>query len=335
MNTKLTDLQRLTVDIMNGSVPSKFQGEDFSQTKAEDMVRQAIIDACGGEWNFYKFQKNKWDVYQVISEVLTAPSGRNVEGIFGDLVEVHDTNLGDTKNFEIESTELFKVGISAQGTQDVRRQEIYNKNVTVDTDRLTVKVYSEIDMFISGRINFPRMVEKVNKSFDNKVATIISDALYNAYTKDARLVAPYKQNGTTIPEEALMELVQHVEAETGSEVAIMGTAKALSKIPNAQPSEVAKREKELLGFYGTFRSRAMVEIPQVHKNGTDSFAIQDDFLLVIPVSDKPVKVVYEGQATVYDGEAKDSTSEQIEFFYGRKVGVMVLTASKYGYWRMA
>lgn len=335
MNTKLTDLQRLTIDIMNGTVPSKFQNEDFSQTKAEDMVRQAIVDACGGEWNFYKFQKNKWDVYAIISEVLTAPSGRSVEGLFGDLAEIHDTNLGDTKNFEITNSDLFKVSISAAGTQDVRRQEVYGKNVTVDTDLLTVKIYAEMDMFIAGRINFPSMVERVNKSFDNKVANLIADALYNAYTKDARLIAPYKANGTTVSDDALIDLVQHVEAATDSEVVIMGTAKALAKVPNAQPSEIAKREKELLGFYGTFHNRSMVEIPQSHKNGTDTFAIADDFLMVIPVSDKPIKVMYEGQATVLDGESKDNTSLQIEFFYGRRVGVMVLTASKYGYWKFA
>lgn len=332
---KLTDLQRLTIDIINGTVPSKFNNEDFSASKAEQMVRQAIVDACGGEWNFYKFQKNKWDVYAIISEVLTAPAGRSIEGVFGDLVEVHDTNLGDTKNFEIENTDLFKVGVSAQGTQDVRRQEIYSKSLSVDTDRLTIKIYAEIDMFISGRINFPRMVERVNKSFDNKVANLVADALYNAYTKDARLVAPYKANGTTVSDDALIDLVSHVEAATGSEVVIMGTAKALGKIPNAQPSEIAKREKELLGYYGSFHSRGLVEIPQVHKNGTDTFSIADDFLMVIPVSDKPVKVLYEGQATVYDGEAKDNSAEQIEFFYGRKVGVMVLCASKYGYWKFA
>lgn len=329
MKTNLTDIQKLTLDIMNGSV------EKYSVKEAEDVIRKAIVDACGGEWNFYKFQKNKWDVFALISEVLSAPMGRDLSEIYGNLVEVRDTNLGDSPVFEIEDTSLFRVGVIANGNQDTRRQELYSSKLTISTDRLAVKIYADFDMYITGRINFPRMVERVQKSFDNKVNELIVNAIYGAYTADARLKAPYKVNGTTVTDEALMDLIAHVEAETGSEVTILGTAKALAKIPNAQPSEVAKREKELLGYYGNFHSRQLVELPQVHKNGTSQFAVADDFLLVVPTGERIVKVLFEGDATVYEGEAKDRNDEQIEFFFARRVGVSVLTASKYGYFRIA
>ncbi|HBN04398.1 MAG TPA: hypothetical protein DD434_01225, partial [Bacteroidales bacterium] len=66
---KLTDLQQLALDTYKGSV------QKYSKSEAENAIRNAVIEACGGEWNFYSFNKNKWDVYQIMAEVLSVSLG--------------------------------------------------------------------------------------------------------------------------------------------------------------------------------------------------------------------------------------------------------------------
>ena len=61
---KLTDIQKIARDCYRGNV------EKFSKDAANDVLRAEIIERVGGEWNYTNFQKNKWDVYALLQEVI-------------------------------------------------------------------------------------------------------------------------------------------------------------------------------------------------------------------------------------------------------------------------
>ena len=48
---KLTDIQKLARDCYRGTV------EQYSKGAANDVLRAAIIEKVGGEWNYTNFQK--------------------------------------------------------------------------------------------------------------------------------------------------------------------------------------------------------------------------------------------------------------------------------------
>ena len=52
----LTDLQKLSLDIVKGKV------EKYSANEGSDVIRQAILEACdmGENWDVYKFQYKKY-----------------------------------------------------------------------------------------------------------------------------------------------------------------------------------------------------------------------------------------------------------------------------------
>lgn len=322
---KLTDLQKLAVDTYRGSV------EKYSKVEAENAIRNAVIDACGGEWNYFSFNKNKWDVYQIMSEVLSVGLGELLTGKFDSFAEVRDTELGDTVEFIIEDKSLFRVATIADGNVDIRRQKLYNGKLAITTEKLAIKIYEEFDRFIAGRIDWATMVDRVQLSYAHEVALRIYNAIYGSYDT---LVAPYQVSGV-FDETKLLDAIAHVEASTGQKAVVFGTKRALAKITTADTSDGMKDKLNLLGHYGMFRGTDLLELPQAHKPGTNDFAVADDFLLVIPNGEKIVKVILEGDVYIYDTEAGQRNDEQIEFFFGRKVGIGVLKAENYAIYKLS
>lgn len=322
---KLTDLQKLAVDTYRGSVTK------YSKTEAESAIRNAVVDACGGEWNYFSFNKNKWDVYQIMSEVLSVGLGELLIGKFDNFADVRDTELGDTVEFLVEDNSLFRVATIADGNTDIRRQKVYNKKLTITTEKLAIKIYEEFDRFIAGRIDWATMVDRVQLSYAHEVSIRIYNAIYGSYDT---LSAPFQVSGV-FDETKLLDAIAHVEASTGQKAVVFGTKRGLAKITTADTSEGMKDQLNLLGHYGVFRGTDLLELPQAHKPGTNDFAVADDFLLVVPNGEKIVKVILEGDTYIYDTEAGQRNDEQIEFFFGRKVGVGVLKADNYAMYKLS
>lgn len=324
---KLTDLQRLALDTYKG-IPTGYSSQD----EAENRIREAVVEVCGGEWNFYNFQENKWKVYKIMAEVLTIAVGETLEDKFSDFVEVRDTELGDKPTFEVENNDLFRISTIASGTNDLRRQKLYNGSLDISTEEIGCKIYEDWTRFIAGRVNFQKLIDKVMKSFAHEIGVRIYNAIYGSY---AKLSATYAKTGT-FSADVLAEMVGHVEATTGIEAKIYGTKKALGKITSAQVSEKMKDELNTLGHYGVFQGTELVELPQAHKAGTDEFAVADDFLLVVPNGERIVKMVLEGDAFVVDSQDGGARNDrQIEYLFTRRAGVGVLIADVFGIYKLS
>ena len=213
MIAKMTDLQKLSLDTYNGVV------SNYSVNDANNAIRTAILEACGGEWNYNHFMKNKYDVYEVMIETVSIGMGTLLADKFNGFVDTQDTLLGDTTTFMIEDNSLFRVASIANGTTDIRRQKLYGKKVTVETEKLGIKIYAELDMFMAGRIDWSKMINRVMLSFNHEVGNRVYNGLYNSY---ASLSSPYAKAGT-LTESDLAEMVAHVEARTGQRCVIYGT----------------------------------------------------------------------------------------------------------------
>ena len=323
--TRLTELQQLSLDVYRGNVTG------YSKEQGNDAIRKAILDAVGGEWSIYSFMDNKGKVFQIISEALSISMGTILIDQFNGFADVHDTELGDTKSFTVKNNDLFDVATIANGTNDLRRQKIYKNKLTVETEDEGVKIYEDLDLFIAGRIDWTEMVDRVAFSMVHKLGNRTYDAIYSSY---ASLSAPYQVSGA-VTEAVLDETIGHVSAISGQKVAIYGTKKALAKITLSQYAESTKEDLNKLGYIGNYKGTPTFELPQVHKAGTNEFAIADDFLLIIPVGEKIVKIVLEGKPLVMeDTDGTSRTDRGIEFLITRKVGLGVMKASRYAIYKI-
>lgn len=326
MKAKLTDLQRLALDV--------YQGKNvmFNEVSGEQAIRNMIIEAVGGEFNYKNFRENKYRVFAIIEEALDVTLGVVITNQFDNLADVRNVATGEKLSFRVEDNSLFRVARIASGTNDLRRQKLLNKRFSVDTDWYGVKIYAELEMFVAGLVDFASMVNRVALSFANFMGTRIYEAIAKSYSA---LNATYGVAGT-YNEDALFDMIQHVEAKAGKKAVVMGTKKALRNVSkDLLLSDGMKDQLNKVGYIGTFAGTDLILLPQAHRVGTDEFMVDDKMLLVVPQGEKIVKVVVEGDALMVEtADAGARNDQQMEYMLQKKFGVAVMQSAVYGIYRM-
>lgn len=274
---KLTDIQKVARDCYKGNV------EKFSKNAANDVLRAEIIERVGGEWNYTNFQKNKWDVYALIQEIIDVDLVNLSEEAFKQFCEVKNFELGDAPEFTIKNRNLFKVGIIADGINSTRRQRKLGAKLRTDAFKLSIATYEELDRFIAGRIDWREYVDTVVASFNHEIATQIVNAFGNAYSDIAtNLKEATNEAGL---DEALKTISNRVKGSTGKGVEIYGTAEALGKI--AGVGAIADlNDKREVGFVQVVNGVKLVELPNTYNETTNEWALDNNVLYVIPTGNK-------------------------------------------------
>ena len=131
-------------------------------------------------------------------------------------------------------------------------------------------------------------------------------------------------------------MIAHLEAQTGRPVNCYGTKVALALVTDAVVSDKMKDEVNMYGHYGMFRGTPLMELPNNHAPGTDTFQVNDSFLLILPSGEQFCKIVLEGAPYIYETAADGSRlDEALEFFFGRLVGIAILIARNYGIYKLS
>lgn len=327
MKAKMTGLQRLALDVYQG------KSVKFNEVNGEEAIRNAINTAVGGEFNYKNFRNNKYDVFTILEEVLDVTLGVVITNQFDGLAEVKNVGVGERPSFRVEDPSLFRIARIAGGTNDLRRQKILNERFEVETDYFGAKIYSELETFIAGQVDWTSMINRLTLSFANDLGVQIYKAIADSYTA---LNAVYGVTGT-YNEDKLFDVVQHVEARSGGRKAvIMGTKKALRKVSKELLMSDGMKEKfNQVGYIGDVLGTDLVLLPQAHKVGTDEFFVDDNMLLIVPQNEKLVKVVVEGEATMIEiADAGARNDQQMEYLIQKKLGVGVMQSAIYGMYKI-
>lgn len=325
----MTDLQRLALDV--------YQGKNvmFNEVSGEQAIRNAINDAVGGEFNYKTFRENKYKVFTILEEVLDITLGVVITNQFDSLAEVKSVALGDRPSFRVEDNSLFRVARIAGGNNDLRRQKILNRRFEIETDYFGAKLYTELEQFQAGMVDFTGWVNRLSLSFAHDMGTQIYKAIAESYIS---LNSVYGQAvGTgTYSEDVLFDLIQHVEAKSGKKAQVLGTRKALRKVSKELlMSDSMKDQLNKVGYIGTVGGTDLVLLPQAHKVGSDEFFVDDNMLIVIPTGEKLVKVLIEGEATVIEtADAGARNDQQMEYLFQKKMGVGVMQSAIYGMYKL-
>ena len=325
----LTDTQKLFQDAYNGiSKDAKFSKDDL-----QEAVRNAVREACNGEWNYYSFMDNRYKVFAIIAQNFPVAMNASLAGRFGGFAEFKDTSMGDLNYFDVEDNTIYPIYTAARGNGDVERQKIIDRNFSVPTQMKIIKMYDELDRFMAGKIDFARMTDKATVGYENHVGLLISDAIYNSYSA---VGTPFKTTGA-FAASSMQEIIENVKAATSAErLQIWGSITALANVADgAGYSDRAKDGFNSVGYYDTFRGTDLYALPQAYLPGTQTFAVNRTYLIVLPANEKIVKVVFEGEALVNMTDGMNRNDLQPEILYGRRVGAAAITVAegKYGIYK--
>lgn len=324
--TNMNDIIQVAVDAYHGNV------QKYSKGQAMDVVRQALIEANGGSTvlNYKNIRDGKCNgMFALVEEVLlrTVVEGLQENDYFNALVDFRNVAEGDRNVFVVNDAHLFIVSEAADGTQGIRRQRLGGRSETaIPTSLKVVKIYEELNRVLAGRIDFNEMIANVAESFRQQLLNDINAAWMSA-TADQLGGATYFPAAGAYDEEALLELIAHVEAAAGGKTAtILGTKKALRKLVPAIVGTEAESDIYNMGYLGKFYGNPVVATPQRHKIGNTNFVLDDDMLTIVAGEDKPIKVVYEGQSLILMGEPSANADLTYEMTYADKYGVGIVLA---------
>ncbi|PWT35140.1 hypothetical protein DKZ29_06275 [Limosilactobacillus reuteri] len=300
------------------------------EVSGQDALRNAIMDALGGEQTTYSWEKHKYDVFEIISTAIDAVMPTLLTNQFDGIADIRTVNLGDKPLFECESPEMIRVGRIAAGTNDMRRQTIVGSRFTIDTEWYGAAVYAEYDQFMAGDINWNKLVDRVAQGFINHIQSKIAEALTASYTT---LGTDMKISGVATLDQ-IVKLAQRVQVKSSKPVAVYGTKAALSKIAEMANVQLysgsMKDELNTNGFLGIVRGLKLIEIPQAFKANSDRFALDDTKVLILPEGEKIVGVVVEGNSRTVEPENTTRNDFQMGFETMEKLGVGVLQLKVYG-----
>lgn len=320
----LTDIQKLARDCYMG----KLNLEKYSKEQAEDVLRNTVLELVGGEWTYGNFQKNKWEVYALVQEMVDVNINRLTREAFSDFTEVANYDLGNSPEFRVKNKNLFKVAVIADGINSIRRQRKLDSKLQTSAFKLAIAIYEEFDRFITGRIDWQDLVDTLSESFNQEIATQIAVAFEGAYS-DINTNLKKSTNAAGVDVE-LKKIINKVEAATGRRCRVYGTAEALGNIQGTG-SELDKNDRRNFGMVTTFQGTPLVKLQNAYDEVNNKWAIRNDMLYVIPDGEKIIKLGLEGGVTVLEdttGMSRDD--QQVEMVMMQKMHLGVLVSAKFG-----
>lgn len=322
----MNEIVRVAIDAYHGTTTK------YSVSESMDTLRQALVAANNGSTtlNYKDIRDGKCvGLFTLVEEILTRTIVEGFQGdeYFNSLVDFRNIALGDKNIFKVEDNDLFVVSDAADGTQGIRRQRLGGVSETsIPTSFKVVRIYEELNRVLSGQVDFNYFINKVSDSFRKKLLDDIY-ALWSTATSDNFGGTTYFPTAGSYDEDALLDLIAHVEAAAGGKSAtIIGTKKAVRNLKESIQSNGAKDELHNMGYYGKFFGTPVVVTPQRHKVNSTEFVFPDNMLTVIAGDDKPIKVVYEGQSTILLGDPTQNRDFTQEYLYGEKYGMGIVLA---------
>lgn len=322
----------LGIDLARGKVTQ------FSADEANEVLRKALNELASmedGKFDYKKFRKNKIAIFEILEEVLDVKVEEGLKSQFDRFVDYRSVAFGDKLQFRPPNRELFRVDAIAGGTNNIRRQRLGEMQpFQIETGWYGVKIYEELERFLSGRVDWTDMINRVERSFANKISEDIFVAIKAAYTG---ITAPFAHTGAWDLDE-FNKIVEHVRAATGLTPMVIGTRMAVSKAtPNANYiSDQMKNDRNNNGYFTTVEGIQFGIIPQSHKIGTYDFIIDDDFLLILPNGDeKMIKFVMEGESLIQEINGQDNADMSQEYGFFKKYGAAAVSGDIYGVYIIA
>lgn len=317
------DIVKLAIDAYHGNTMK------YSVAESNDVLREALIDMNGGSTKLdYKSMRRHPEMFDLIETILanTVVEGFQDDAFFMNLVDFRNVALGDKNEFIVENDELFTVAEIAEGTQGVRRQRLAGASkISIPTTLKAVKIYDELNRIMAGQVDFNKMINAVGRSFRQQLLNDVYDLWSNATATDLG-GADYCVAGQ-YDEDALLDLIAHVEAAAGGKTAtIVGTKKAIRALAPSIVADGYKDDLYNMGYAGKFYGSDVVALPQYHQINSTNFVLPDDSVTVIAGDQKPVKVVYEGQSTIITGDPLMHGDLTQDYLYADRYGAGIILA---------
>lgn len=329
--TNSKDIIKLAVDLARGKVQNFTADESNKALRSAFRALMEFSTEGNGKIDRKTFRKNKVEIFEILEEIINETLHEGLEGQFDGFAEYRNLAWGDENLFKTPANNIFRVALVSDGNGNIRRQRLRDgQEFSVSLDTYAIKVGEDFHRFLAGRVDWSEFMAGIAESFKRDLTQRIATSVMNSFGEYG---AEYHKTFTQLPtEDELVTMAMHIEARTGEKVALYGTKLALRRLAPSNITESMKDARNKTGFYGEIAGIELREIEQSHNYGSDTFAVDNNFFLMLPQNaDKMIKVVNEGDAIIQDTQGGTTSDMMQEYFIANKFGISIITSKVYGF----
>lgn len=324
MNT----LNMLMKGALGMKVPAEFAAENYDYEAA---LRDELKKLAGSA---KEFRRNKYDVFDLLSETLDEVLPNKVLDTVGMFAEVKQFPQGTAIEFRINRGKQ-------RGRQFVTRatESGYYETFRLDRDRIQLFPQAiagagivDFERYLDGLEDIAPIYEIIQDGMIDEIYLMIQECLLASWNAAGRPAAN-KVAATTFDPAAMVKLCNTVAAygspviycapEFAAEMVNAIVYNTQTKISDVDMVEVRER-----GYIGKFRGVPVVVLPQSFRDETNTKATMNpSFAYVIPAGkEKLVKVAMEGDSFFKEFENRDNSMVLQAY---KKVGVAMVGTPNY------
>lgn len=333
----INELKEMALHVAKGTAPANFSAEDVRTAYAAE-----ISGLCS---SINEFKKNRYDIFQIISEVADEILPVRTLDRIGAFAEVETIGQGQRKMFTVKKgrnrAKKFLTQVGLAGVYEAFR---------LDSDTFEIRAHAiggaarlDYERFLDGAENINELMEIVYEGLEEAIYMEINKALKGAI-KSANMPTRNKAISNGFVAKDMQRVIGVVKAY-GTDAVIFATPEFIEEMgPDAigiypvghntlNPSAIYHPQDiddiRNTGRIKMFRGTPIVEIPQSFVDEKNEEVLFDpQYAYILPTGgEKVVKVVLEGATQVYDRENRDLSTE-INIY--KKVGVGILTMNNWG-----
>lgn len=285
------------------------------------------------------------ELFEVMEDVidLKVVTGWKESEFFNTFVEQRNLALGDSQEFWVDDDVILSVAKVSGDHHDISMQTLGSgQSFTVSTSVYASAVGADIDLYLTGRIDWSKLTDACARAFTKK----IMDTMYaEVMAAGAKLPAQFKGTGalTAATKDAFDMLLENVQmANDGAALVIMGTKTALKQLSKLTEvdwiSNGQKEEMAQLGRLGSYEGTTLLEIPQRFADNDITKKLVDNkkLLIMSQVDNKFVKFVDVGETEISEitdkGELMD---DMMKYEVKRAMGITTIISRYFGEWTLA
>ena len=326
MALKFEDMLKLakTVAKANPNAPTAYSFGDktFGYSEMNETLR-AEFQELAPDYRNYKINQNT--IFALIEQTIDDVLPARVMEQYSQFAEIKTFAQGDKPIFTQKITQaskrrakqfIGKVGLA--GLYEVFKLD--GRSYEVTTNAIGGAAQIGFEEFLDGRVNFADVLDIVMEGLDECIYIEIEKQLIGAVEN---VQAANKTSQTSFVENEMDRLI--AIADSYGKSAIYCTYEfAATMVPEAGwVSDDMRNQRWNNGYIASYKGHQVIVLPQSFEDETNTVKIIDpSYAWIIPVgADKPVKIAFEGGASVDEYRNYDR-SQEVQVY--KKVGVRAI-----------
>ena len=332
----MNNLQVLMNGVFGRKVPAEFATDNYDYEAAlHDELVKLLCDEKGNI-NRYKFERNKIDLFELLSQNLDEVLPQSVASALDLFAEIMRVPQGSRPEFRITRGKQ-------RGKQFVTRATESGNYETfrLDRDRFDVNImaiggagYVDFERYLDGIESITDIYEVIADGMTDRIFEIVQEALLSTW-KTAGRPSRNKVVVNSFDTAAMRKLCTTVAAygapaiycspEFAAEMTNAIVYNATTKISDQDMIDVRNR-----GYIGVFYGVPVIVMPQSFTDETNTkLAINPSFAYVIPTGkEKLIKLVFEGNSYFREWDDHEGDNSITLQAYA-KVGVAIVSTPNY------